>query len=145
MPSQTFTHTATAAVPADEVWTSLDRPETWQSIGGVDRVFDPTIDEEGRLLGFSFEIVAGGKKYHGTATPRERDEGRLMAWDVKNPEIRGVTRVRLTSGGASTEVTVTLEVQSASFMSGMFFPVIAGVIGNGLPAAVEEFAAGFSG
>ncbi|MFZ0012866.1 MAG: SRPBCC family protein [Acidimicrobiia bacterium] len=145
MPSSTFAATATAAVPVGEVWAALDEPDTWASIGGVDRVFEPTIDAGGRLQGFKFESVAGGRRYVGTATPRERDEGRLMAWDIVNSEVRGVTRVELASGGASTAITVTLEVESASMMSGLFFPVIAGVIGNGLPEAVAEFAATFSG
>jgi hypothetical protein len=68
-----------------------------------------------------------------------------MAWDITNSEVRGMTRIELASGGASTAITVTLEVESASLMSGLFFPVIAGAIGNGLPEAVEEFAANFAG
>jgi hypothetical protein len=145
VPSQTFTTTATAPVPIAEVWASLEKPDTWAAIGGVDRVFEPTIDAEGRLRGFKFETVAGGRKYVGTATPRDREEGRLMAWDITNSEVRGVTRIELASGGASTAITVTLEVESASLMSGLFFPVIAGAICNGLPEAVEVFAANFAG
>jgi hypothetical protein len=37
-----------------------------------------------------------------------------------------------------------LEVESAGFLSSMFFPVIAGAIGSGLPRAVDEFAAALS-
>lgn len=145
MPSDTFAHTATASAPVEEVWASLDLPSTWESIGGVDRVFDPSIDGDGKLQGFSFDTVAAGRKYVGLATPHEREEGRLMSWRIKNSEVRGVTRVELASGGASTAITVTLEVESAGLLSGMFFPVIASAIGNGLPRAVDDFAAGFSG
>ncbi len=144
MPSQTFTATATAAVPVEEVWASLDRPETWASIGGVDRVFDAVEDEQGQLTGFSFESVAAGKRYVGRARPARRDEGRLMAWDIANSEIQGVTTVALAPLGKETEITVTLEVQSAGLLSAMFFPVIAGAIGNGLPDAVSSFAASFA-
>lgn len=145
MPAQTFSHTATAPAPIEEVWASLDLPSTWESIGGVDRVFDPRIDGDGKLQGFSFDTVAAGRKYVGLATPHERVDGRLMSWRIENSEVRGVTRVELAPGVASTAITVTLEVESAGLLSGMFFPVIASAIGNGLPRAVDEFAADFSG
>ena len=67
-----------------------------------------------------------------------------MGWYVRNSEIQGVIDVGLADTGGVTEVTVTLDVENISFMSGMFFPVIASAIGNGLPSAVEAFAAGFS-
>lgn len=66
-----------------------------------------------------------------------------MAWNVRNSEIKGVIDVALSEVADGTEVKVTLDVESASFMSAMFFPVIAGAIGNGLPDAVEVFASGF--
>lgn len=106
-------------------------------------MFDPRIDEQGRLQGFSFDSVAAGKRYVGQATPAAREEGRLIAWNVVNSEIRGVTTVTLAPTGPETTITVHLDVESIGFLSGMFFGIIAGVIGNGLPDAVAEFAAGF--
>jgi carbon monoxide dehydrogenase subunit G len=103
-------------------------------------VFDPTIDDQGKLRGFSFETVAAGKKYVGLATPHARIEGHKMAWRVKNSEVRGLTTVELTTAADGTRIVVTLEVQSAGLLSTMFFPVIAGAIGNGLPKAVDQFA-----
>lgn len=145
MPTQTFTHTATAAAPLEKVWASLDRPETWEAIGGVDRVFDPIVDDRGRLRGFSFDSVAGGKKYVGKAVPRQRTEGSLIAWDIENSEVQGVTTVELSPDGDATTVTVTLDVESRGMLATMFFPIVAKAIGNGLPASVDDFAAGFSG
>ena len=124
-----------------EVWSALDRPQTWEAIGGVDRVFDPEIDAEGRLQGFSFETVAGGKRYVGVATPHRRVAGEMMAWQIANSEVRGVTSVALSGDEHQTVITVTLEVRSAGFLSSMFFPVIAKAIGSGLPRSVDEFAA----
>jgi len=141
VPSQTFTHRATADAPVDVVWARLDRPETWESIGGVDRVFDPAVDDEGRLQGFSFDTIAAGRQYVGTATSQDRVEGQRIAWRIENPAIRGVTTVELRSKDGGTSITVWLQVQSASLLSSMFFPVIAGAIGSGLPEAVEDFAA----
>ena len=144
VPSQTFSHTTVADVAIERVWASLDRPETWEAIGGVERVFDPTIDEEGRLRGFSFDTVAAGRRYVGVATPHRREEGRLMSWHIQNSEIRGTTTVEIEAEESGTNVSVTLEVESRGILSGMFFPVIATAIGNGLPTAVDEFAAGLS-
>jgi len=107
-------------------------------------VFDPTIDEEGRLRGFSFDTVAAGRRYVGVATPHRREEGRLMSWHIQNSEIRGTTTVEIEAEESGTNVSVTLEVESRGILSGMFFPVIATAIGNGLPTAVDEFAAGLS-
>lgn len=125
----------------DEVWEALDQPRTWEAIGGVDRIVDPRIDEKGRLMGFSFETIAAGRRYVGEATPHERVEGETMAWAIRNQEIRGVTKVDLESGEGGTAITVTLQVESAGLLASMFFPVIATAIGHGLPRSVDTFAA----
>lgn len=143
VPTESFTHTATTSAPIEKVWAALDRPETWEGIGGVDRVFDPKVDEQGRLRGFSFETVAAGKRYIGMATPHERVEGETMAWQIQNPEVRGVTSVALRQSGDTTSISVTLQVESVGLLSSMLFPVIARAIGSGLPRAVDDFAAGF--
>lgn len=141
MPSETFTHMATTGAPAHEVWAALDRPATWEGIGGVDRVYDPVIDDDGRLRGFSFATRAAGRQYIGTATPHERVEGEKIAWRIESSDVRGVTTVELQPAKDGTSITVRLQVQGASLLSSMFFPVIAGAIGSGLPRAVEQFAA----
>lgn len=144
VPSQTFTHRTRTTASPGEVWKSLDRPETWEAIGRVDRVFDPKVDDQGRLRGFSFETVAGGKRYLGVATPHERVEGETMAWNVENSEVRGTTSVRIEGSGETTIISVTLQLNSTGLLSAMFFPVIAKAIGQGLPESVESFAAGFA-
>jgi hypothetical protein len=125
----------------DEAWEKLDQPETWEGIGGVQRVFDPEVDGQGRLRGFYFDTVAGGRKYVGKATPHQRVEGEVMAWDIQNPEIRGVITVALKPAGSDgTEIQVTMEVHSVGFLSSMFFPMIATAIGSGLANTVDAFA-----
>lgn len=140
VPSETFTHRSTTTASVDRVWAALDRPETWEAIGGVDRVFDPQIDDHGRLRGFSFETVAGGKRYVGVAHSLQRVEGEVLAWKIANSEVTGVTRVDLAAERDTTGITVTLHVESAGLLSSLFFPIVAGAIGRGLPAAVDGFA-----
>jgi len=144
VPSQTFTHTSATSASIEEVWASLDRPETWEAIGGVDRVFDPIIDEGGRLRGFSFDTMAAGRHFVGVATPHRREEHRLMSWHIQNSEVEGITSVELATRESGTSVSVRLKVESRGVLSGMFFPVIASAIGNGLPRAVDEFASALS-
>ena len=143
MPKETFSHTALTRAARTEVWKALDRPETWEGIGGVDKVIAPVIDNDDRLRGFSFETAVGGKIYLGKATPKAREESRLMAWTIENSEVRGVTTVQISDDGPGTRVQVTLEVESVGMLASMFFPVIANAIGSGLPQTVDAFAAGF--
>lgn len=143
MPKETFSHSSTTTADRSEVWSALDSPSTWEGIGGVDRVIDPVIDDVGRLQGFTFETVVAGTKYLGEATPNAREESRLMAWNIENSEMRGVTAVRLTDHGDGTLIQVTLDFESAGILSTMFFPLIARTIGNGLPRAIEKFAMSF--
>ncbi|MGB7860540.1 MAG: hypothetical protein WBM90_08590 [Acidimicrobiia bacterium] len=143
MPSATFTHTSTAAVALSEVWAALDKPETWEAIGGVDRVVNPTIDDQGRLRGFSFDTLISGKAYRGQASSAGRKEGESIAWHVENSEVTGLTTVDLKPMPGGTSIKVSLTVESRGFLAGVFFSVISSAIGNGLPASVDNFAAGF--
>ena len=143
MPKETFSHTALTRAARTEVWKALDKPETWEGIGGVDKVIAPVIDKDGRLRGFSFETAVAGKIYLGKATSKARQESRLMAWNIENSEVRGVTTVQLSDDGPGTRVQVTLEVESVGMFASMFFPVIANESGSGLPESVDAFAAGF--
>lgn len=125
------------------MFAALEEPATWEQVGGVDRVFDPVIDQDGRLQGFSFEVRAAGKNYIGSATPHDRRDNELMSWRVDTTEVMGVTSVALESVDGGTEIEVTLEVESKGLLSTMFFPVIAATIGSGLPRSVDEFASRF--
>lgn len=143
MPTQTFEHSATARIDTAEVWKAFDRPDTWEGIAGIDRVFDPDFDGEGRLRGFKFDTIAAGKRYVGTATPEGRVDGRMIAWRIRNSEVVGTTTVTLEPAPSGTLISVKLTVESVGFLSSMFFPVVASAIGNGLPRSVDDFAAGF--
>jgi carbon monoxide dehydrogenase subunit G len=140
VPSRTFSHTVTVRAPRPEVWAELQKPETWEAIGGVHRVHDALVDGEGRLQGFSFEATAAGQTYPGLATPAARDEGRIMAWAVDTSEVEGVLRVEMSDEDDGTRLTVTVELESRSILSSVFFPVISTAIGNGLPKALGTFA-----
>ena len=122
----------------------MDKPETWASSSGIDRVHDPVF-EDGRLIGFAFDTNIGGKTYAGVAKPHSRIEGESISWQIQNAEITGQVRVDISPIDTQTRIRVELDVESKGMMSRMFFPLIAGVIGNGLPQTVDAFASGFEG
>jgi carbon monoxide dehydrogenase subunit G len=140
VPRDTFTHSSETTAPIGRVWAALDEPSTWEAIGGIDRVLDPVIDSNGHLRGFAFEVVAGGRRYHGRAKPLHRELERLMAWSVDTSEVSGTTSVEISPNNAGTLIAVTLEVESKGLLSTMFFPVISSTIGTGLPRSVDDFA-----
>ncbi|MEA1903286.1 MAG: hypothetical protein U9N56_07155 [Actinomycetota bacterium] len=140
MPRDSFVHAATTTASRPDVWAALQEPQTWEGIGGVDRVYNPVVDSDGQLRGFDFDTVVAGKPYVGKATPHNREEGRTMAWNIENSEIRGITQIELSDHQGGTEVTVSLEVESKGLLSTIFFGAITKTIGSGLPRTVEEFA-----
>ena len=141
MPSQSFAHSATTGADPATVWASLDRPETWEAIPGVDRVVNPLIDGEGHLRGFDFETTVGGRSYPGKASPNARLERRLMAWNISSPQIEGVIHVALEGEAEGTRIDVRVDMASVGMLSSMFFPVIARTVEEGLPRTVEKLTA----
>lgn len=140
MPNETLSRTASSPASTSEVWDSLQSPQTWEGIPGVDEVIEPRHDEKGQLTGFDFASRVGNKTYRGRATRAAGVEGQSMAWDVITPELVGSLAVSIQGGLGGTEVTVTLTFASVGMMSSMFFPVIAGSMGSEFPAAVDRFA-----
>ncbi|MGA7280685.1 MAG: hypothetical protein WBZ40_02775 [Acidimicrobiia bacterium] len=141
MPSETFQHSGFTATDLSVVWAALDKPATWETVPGVDRVYDPVIDESGRLQGFMFESVAIGKTFIGRATPAARVERATMAWDILTTELKGLTTVEIQSSGEGTQVAVRLDVKSVGVLASIFFPVIVSNIGDGFSSTVESFVA----
>lgn len=141
MPSQHFEQTARAASPPDEVWEALQRPDTWATIGGVDRIFDPVHDGDGILTGYGFEATAGGRTYPGQARTTVAEPPHRMVMHVETAEVDGRIGVSLDPDGAGTLVAVDLMVRSRGPLSTLLFPVVARAIGSGFAGSVADFAA----
>ncbi|MEX2279164.1 MAG: hypothetical protein WEA76_03645 [Acidimicrobiia bacterium] len=140
MPEKTFHATAaTTATPA-EAWTSLQRPETWEGVAGVDDVTNATHTDEGQLAGFLFTVTVGGMKYRGQASVARVVQPEFMRLDLETSELIAVIEVALGHAESGTDVRIDLTVRTRSFLAGMFFSAIADAIGRGLPAATEAFA-----
>lgn len=142
MPERSFQHAVTTSTSISTVWGALDEPKSWEAIPGVDRVVNPTVDPSGRLRGFSFESVVGGRTYLGRATPAGREHEILMAWDIRTTEIKGRVTVGLNPTDDGTRVFVDLRVEGVGVLGSVFFPVIASAIGGGFVGAVEDFVQG---
>jgi carbon monoxide dehydrogenase subunit G len=139
VPRQTFQHSSVTPAQADAVWKALDQPATWESIPGVDRVIDPIVDGSGRLVGFSFESMVGGKAYRGEASTAGREEEKMMAWDIRTSELKGRVTVALSAYGEGTRVYVRVDIEGVGMLGSVFFPVIASAVGNGFHETVNEF------
>ncbi|MEX1043126.1 MAG: hypothetical protein WD020_00650 [Acidimicrobiia bacterium] len=139
MAEQTFRATAvTTATPA-EAWTSLQRPETWEGIAGVDDVTGATHTDDGQLAAFQFAVTVGGMKYRGKASVARTIQPEFMQLDLETSELIAVIEVALGPTESGTDVSIDLTVRTRSFLTGMFFSAIADAIGRGLPAATATF------
>jgi carbon monoxide dehydrogenase subunit G len=144
MPSATFHHSITIDAPADDVWDRLQTPEVWGSIGPVQNLWEPVV-EDGVLAGFQWSTDIGGVVYKGTGTATIQDRPEQYQLVLDTSEMAGAITVDLSKGNqGGTIVDVTLELRSKGLLSSMFFPVVSRAIGGGLPDQVEDMAAQLS-
>jgi carbon monoxide dehydrogenase subunit G len=140
MPSATFHHTVSVDAPRDAVWDSLQQPDMWRSVGPVQELWDPTV-EDGVLTGFQWSTNVGGMVYNGTgvAIDQERPDHYSLVLDTS--EMAGTITVDLTDANpGGTVLDVTVELQSKGLLSSLFFPVVSGAIGAGLGAQIQDMA-----
>lgn len=140
MPSATYQHSITIDADSAQVWDGLQDPDIWSSLGPVQKVWDPAI-EDGVLTGFQWSTEMGGITYEGTgtATIRERPEQYQLVLDTS--EMAGTITVDLMNGSeGGTEVAVTVELRSKGFLSSVLFPMVSRAVGDGLPEQVEDMA-----
>ncbi len=144
MPSATFRHVIAIDAPPDDVWDRLQNPEVWGSIGPVQNLWDPVIEDK-VLAGFQWSTDIGGVVYKGTGTATIQDRPDQYQLVLDTSEMAGTITVDLSKGNrGETIVDVTLELRSKGLLSSMFFPVVSRAIGGGLPAQVEDMASQLS-
>ena len=144
MPSATFRHTIAIDAPPDEVWDRLQEPDIWRSVGPVQNLWDPVI-EDGVLAGFQWSTDIGGVVYKGTGTATIQDRPDQYQLVLDTSEMAGTITVDLSQGNPDgTIVDITLELRSKGLLSAMFFPVVSRAIGGGLPGQVEDMSAQLS-
>lgn len=145
MPSATFQHTTTIDAAPEAVWVGLQNPTVWESIGPVQKVWDPVI-EDGILAGFQWSTDIGGVVYKGTGTATFQDPPDQYQLVLDTSEMAGTITVDLSPRSTSgTVVEVTVELASKGLLSSMFFPLVSRAVGDGLPDQVEEMAGQLGG
>ena len=60
MPSATFSESVAINVDPAKVWDQLQEPDVWASLGPVQKVWDPIV-EDAVLTGFTWSTDIGGK------------------------------------------------------------------------------------
>jgi len=140
MPSATFTETVAIDAAHPDVWDRLQAPDVWASVGPVQEVWDPTINN-GVLEAFHWSTDIGGKVYKGvgTATAHDRPDHYRLLLDTS--EMSGEISVDLSPGNpGGTTAVVAIEIRSKGLLSSMFFPAIRNAIGSGFPDQVADMA-----
>lgn len=123
------------------MWDGLQQADVWSSIGPVQRVWDPIV-EDGVLNGFSWSTDIGGVVYEGTGTATEQRRPDRYQLVLEASEMGGTITVDLSPANpGGTHASVTVEVRSKGLLSGMFFPLVSRAVGGGLEQQVEELAA----
>ena len=142
VPRQSFLHRVIAPVPPAQVWTGLQRPQSWERIGGVRNIEHATFDESGDITGYRFSVALGGNLHRGTARRSAVTPGRRVSMLIDTDQLGGQIDVELEPAGDQTAVTVAMTVESKGFMAAMLFPVITGAIASAFNEEVERFADG---
>lgn len=140
MPSETFEHAVSIDASRATAWAHLQEAETWEALAGIDRVHNVVHNDEGQLISYEFDAIAGGKRYPGVATVTERVNPDRMVLRIDSSEIDGNISTTL-ADDHPLELRVRLQLRSKGLLSTMFFPVVAASVGNGFPRQVDEFAA----
>lgn len=140
MPSTTLHDSVGVDASPDAVWDRLQEPDIWRSIGPVQEVWDPVV-EDGLLTGFQWSTDIGGVVYSGTGAAVNADPPHHYELVLDTSEMAGTISVDLTEGSpGGTDIDVTVELQSKGLLSSMFFPVVARALGDGLSDQLNELA-----
>ena len=138
MPSATFSESVAIDVDPPEVWDQLQEPDVWASLGPVQKVWDPII-EDGVLTGFTWSTDIGGKVYEGTGKVLDHHRPDRYQLVLDTSEMAGTITAELSSGNpGGTDAVVEIEIRSKGLLSSMFFPAIRNAIGSGFPEQVSD-------
>jgi hypothetical protein len=138
MPSATFSESVAIDVDPPAVWDQLQEPDVWASLGPVQRVWDPII-EDGVLTGFTWSTDIGGKIYEGTGKALEYQRPDRYQLLLDTSEMAGTITAALSPDNpGGTTAVVEIEIRSKGLLSSMFFPAIKNAIGSGFPDQVRN-------
>ncbi len=140
MPTEKFEHSVSIDSDRATAWAHLQEAKTWEALAGIDRVHNVVHDIDGQLVSYEFDAIAGGKRYPGVATVKERAAPDRMVLVIESSEIDGSISTSL-ADDHPLQLKVALTLRSKGLLSTMFFPVVAASVGNGFPRQVDEFAA----
>lgn len=141
MPSATFSETVVIDADPAAVWDRLQEPDIWASLGPVERVWDPII-EDGVLTGFAWSTDIGGREYEGTGKALDHARPDCYRLVLDTSEMAGTITARLSPDGHDgTEAVVEIHIRSKGLLSSLFFPAVRNAIGSGFPNHVSDLGA----
>ncbi len=144
MPSATFSESVTIDAELTDVWDRLQEPDIWATLGPVQKVWNPTV-EDGVLQGFDWSTDIGGKVYEGTGKAIDHQQPDLYKIVLDTSEMAGTITATLSAANPNgTVAVVEIEIRSKGLLSSMFFPAIKNAIGSGFPDQVADMGATIS-
>lgn len=136
-----FTHRVKVDVTPDQAWETLQDPDTWGLITGVERVYDARHTPDGVLRSYRFTVMAGGKRYEATAETHNADAPSLMAITIDAAEVLGTITVELApSNPGGTDMTASLKMKPKGLLSMVIFPIISGAVSAGFEGTIDDIA-----
>jgi carbon monoxide dehydrogenase subunit G len=136
-----FTHKVHIEAPPERAWATLQEPETWGGIAGVQRIYDAHHHPDGTLRSYRFLAEAGRKPYEGSARTIEVDKPCLMVVTVDTAEIEGTITSELEpSNPHGTDMTVSLRIRARGILSSVFLPIVSKAIGSGFSRQIDDIA-----
>ena len=118
----------------------MQRPETWAGLGPIERVWDPSWEND-ILCSFQWHAQAGPRKVDGRATTRQALVEELMVIDLQGGGFNGLLTTELRENGDGTDAHVVLTIATDDILLSLVFGVVSDVIKRGLPEQVEQLAA----
>ena len=142
MPAATFSHTVSIDATPQTAWKALQRPGTWENIGPVTGVSNPSFHDDGTISTFDWTANIGGKTYPGVATTTAYEMPERFELTMDTSEIAGDVIATIAGTDAGSDVTVEITFRTKGMLSAMFFPAIKQALSSGFPQQVEDLAAG---
>ena len=140
MPPDTHESHALTSASVECVWAELQRPETWASIGGVERTYETLHDDAGNLVSYRFDAIIGGKTYPGDARTTVAEAPRLMTVVVDSKDLSGAINVRIDPVGSGTRIEVSTAFSPKGFLASLMLGAISSAVARGMPERVERLA-----
>lgn len=124
------------SVSAQEAWTKLQHPETWEGVAGIENLTDAQHDSAGNLTGFRFATETALGRVDGRANVEPRPPGMTIRGAEKGLEI--TIEVVVAEQGEVSSATIDASARSTSFLTKPLAKTLNALLDKGLDAEAAK-------